>query len=223
MKRYISLFEKKNWIPIKISNFLCLEEEVRIPDLMKHSGMSDFSNKFRKETGKIMGSTTKQYKLVQAKFNISKDYVTFIWLTERTKKFKDNFLSKVVDPNTFKLKNDTVYQIEIRVYDVFKYLKTSPDYPKVTNADIEYILMNNPIKLFDDTPSFHWQGGNFNLSVLGGSLHPTDIPPKHWDKYHGEGQVFLSKHSSRILASIKFFVPIMRQMIQGFLQKKKSK
>jgi hypothetical protein len=191
-----------------------MQEDIKISDLMK-SSMSAFTRKFNKETNKLMGNPTNHSKLVQAKANKKKDYIDFFWVTERTPKYKDNFNMRVVNPKTWKLHKDNLYTIQMRVFGIFELLKQEK---KLSDADIETALMLCNIKVFSDVPAWHYQGGNYNLSILNGSLFPTDIPPTYWNKFHHSDQ-FLDKHSAGIFQSIKFYIPQMRQIIKKSLNK----
>jgi hypothetical protein len=193
-----------------------IKEDIQISDLMKAS-MSAMTRKFNKETNKLMGNPTNHSKLVQAKVNRKKGYIDFYWVTERTPKYDDNFNTKVVNPKTWTLHKDNLYTIQLRLLDILPLLKQEKE---LSNEDIETAIMLCKVKVWDDTPMFHFQGANFNLSLLGGSLYPTDIAPKYWNKYHHSDQ-FLSKHSAGIFQSIKFYIPQMRQIIKKILKGKK--
>ena len=200
-------------------------EEVAFKDLYKKA-MSDLTKYFAKETNKLMGSPTRHSKLIQAKFNPKKDYVTFIFATERTPKYKDNFNLGAVDSKTFKIMKDNLYTIEIRILNFFTLLQEELNndiyQQEITNNSIENVLKSAYIKIWSDVPSFHWQGGNYNLSQLDGSIYPTDIPPKHWNNYH-KGKQILDKHSAGIINSYKFYIPQMRMIIKKYLGVTKKK
>ena len=198
---------------------ITLDEDLRLSDLMKSASMSAFTKKFAKETNKLMGNATKRAKIVSVKVNKKKDYVTFTWLTERTPKYKDNFHTQVSDPNKdFQLKKDNLYTIQIRFLDFFKLLNTRPDKTNITDKDIEDVLTNANVQVWSDVPAFHWMGMNYNMSMFDASIYPTTIEPKYWNKYHNADQL-LDKHSAGILNSIKFYIPMMRQMIKKYLKK----
>jgi len=205
---------------VKRYNYLLLKqftESLRLSDLMKSASMSDFTKKFSKETNKLMGNATNRAKLTQMKVNKAEDTVTFIWLTERTPKYKDNFHTMVSNPDKdFALQQDNLYEIDIKFLDFFKLLDTRPDENEVTNKDIEDVLNVCDIQIWSDVPSFHWQGANYNLSMFDASIHPTTIAPKYWDKFHNENQL-LDKHSASIINSIKFWIPQMRMSIKKYM------
>jgi len=193
-------------------------EEIRLSDLKKSAGMSNFTKKFAKETNRLMGNPTNHSKLVDMKVNKSQDYITFTWVTERTPKYEDNFNMEVVNPKTWKFHKDNLYTIQIRILDFFKLLKTMPKYRKnkITKQDIKDVLEVADVKIWSDVPAFHWQGANYNLSMFDGSIYPTSIAPEHWDKYHNSDQL-LDKHSAGIINSIAFYIPQMTQSIRKFM------
>ena len=69
--------------------------------------------------------------------------------------------------------------------------------------------------------AFHWQGSNYWLSQLDGSIFPTDIEPKVWNapNLHGDGQNFLCKHLYGIIRQISFFGNQMASMADKELRK----
>ena len=100
MKRYIRI---KRWT-----------EGLRLSDLSKNAGLSDFAEPFRKETTKLLGKSVNVVKLVDAKLDIENDWITYTFLTERTPKYNDKKQPmKAVDPSDFELKKDNLYTIEI--------------------------------------------------------------------------------------------------------------
>ena len=70
--------------------------------------------------------------------------------------------------------------------------------------------------MFSTSPSFHWTSPNYFLSQLDGSIYPTDIAPKVWDKIRGES--FLDKHLAQLFSSIDFFIPQMAQKLNSKLR-----
>lgn len=196
-------------------------EDIYFKDLIKNKGISFFTKKFKKETDKLMGSAARHSKLVQAKVNKSKDYIDFFWVTERTptERYKDKFNLMAVTPLNWKLHKDNLYTIQIRLFNVFKQLEQIPP-EQITNNTIEKLLLNSQIKIWSDVPAFHYQGMNYHLSKVNGSIYPTNIKAKHWDKYHN-GEQLLDKHTQGIINAIKFYIPQMRQILKSYLIKNK--
>ena len=199
-------------------------ENIRFSDLMNMASLSDFTRDYNKETNKLMGNPTNHTKLRGMKINKEEGYVTFVWKTKRTPKYKKGTPMKAVDPLTLELKPARLYTIEIRILKFFEWLNTAPD--KITNKDIEDVLKVADIQIWDSTPMWQFQGGNYNLSLFNGSIRPETRSPEVWNnlvskygKTHNENQ-FLSKHSAGVVNSIKFYIPQMRQMIKSYLKSK---
>ena len=194
-----------------------LHENLRLSDLTKNMGLSDFSKPFAKETNKLMGNAPSHSKLVQTKINKEKDYVTFMWVTARTPKYPNNQKMQAVDPENFELKPSPFYTIEIRILDFFKLLQQRANEEDITDKDIEDVMYKADIQIWDSTPSFQYQGSNYILTMFDAAIHPETREPKRWNKYHDDNN-FLSKHGAQILTNIKFYLPQMRQMIKKYLR-----
>jgi len=119
-----------------------------------------------------------------------------------------------VDPETFNLtKNRSkTYEIQIKVLDFLDWLDVFSE-QKVTESDMKEILDTADIQVFSTSPSFHYQGFNYWLSQLDGSIYPTTIKPQRWDKIHGDGDAFVDKHLYGLMRQIKFFRNQMASMI----------
>ena len=208
----------KKYSRLKFYKTIRLDEELKLSDLMKSASMSAFTRKFNKETNKLMGNPTNHSKLVKMRVNRKKDYVTFFWLTERTPKYDDNFNTMVSNPKkNFALQKDNLYTIEIRFLNFFKLLGTKPkEQGDITNKDIEEVIQNCDLQVWDDTPSYEFQGCNYNMTMFNAAIYPEERPPNYWNKFHNENQ-FLSKHSAGIVNSIKFYIPQMRMIIKKYL------
>ena len=191
-----------------------LLEDVYFQDLMQNKGLSSFTKHYKKETDALMGAPTKHSKLIQTRFNEKKDYITFIFLTERTPKYKDNFNLQSVSSSNFKLQKDNLYTIKIRLLHIFEQLKQLQN---ITNQDIENLLFNSQIQIWSDNPSFQYQGMNYNITQLDGAIYPENRPPRYWNKFH-KGNQLLDKHTQGIINSIKFYIPQMRQIIKKYLK-----
>ena len=190
-----------------------LDEDFTLPDLMNNKGLSSFSKKFKKETDSLMGPASQHTKYVQMKVKRKAGTITFIFLTERTPKYKDNFHTTVTRTDKWKLGQDNLYTIEIKFLDLLNQVKNNPD---LTNKEIDELFLKSRIQIWSDVPAFHWQGGNYYMSINDASINPTSIPPKHWDKKH-HGEQLLDKHTQGVINSIKFYIPQMRQTLKKYL------
>jgi len=72
-------------------------------------------------------------------------------------------------------------------------------------------LWNTDMAIWSNSPSFHWQGFNYNLSQLHAAIYPTDIAPEKWDKVHGAA--LIDKHLFDLFIHIKFFLNQMSSSI----------
>ena len=209
--------KEKRWVTIKFDK---LEEELRLSDFQKHAGLSDFTKKFKNIRQKKKGPSPKSARLVKLIVNRSKDYVTFVFYSSPT----DTPTAKVVNPKSgFKIGGEKPwYRQEIRILDFFKWAKTTPGYKsakQLSLKELKDIFKVASIQVFCNDPSFHWQSFNWVLSQFDASIHPTDIAPKHWNKYHNDNG-FVCKHLSMILNSIDFWLSPMASMLNNYLKRK---
>jgi hypothetical protein len=79
-------------------------------------------------------------------------------------------------------------------------------------------LWNTDMAIWSNSPSFHWQGFNYNLSQLRAAIEPTDIAPQRWDKVHGNA--LIDKHLFDLFIHIKFY---LNQMAGSLLNKIRNK
>jgi len=207
---YKSIY-KKNWITLK------LEEDLRLSDLKKHSGISDFTKRWKDERQGIKGAGNTSAKLIRMKVNRNKDYITFVFYSSPTY----DLAARVVKPDSnFKLNGEKpFYTQEIRILDFFKWAETTPNYDEksLTNEDVKEILNSASIQVFCNDPSFHWQGDNYIISQFNASIHPTSIAPKRWNQYHNDDN-FVCKHLSLLLNSIDFWLNPMTSMLNKYLK-----
>ena len=195
-------------------------QELKIADLTKNQGISDFTKPFKNELTKLKGSGATAAKLADIKYNLTNDYVTFIFLTERTPKYKDNFNLKAVDPNTWTFQDDNLYQIHIRFKGIFRKITDFSKKRRYISQDtIKNLLRKCEILIWSDIPSFQFQGSNYLLSQLSAAIHPTDIPPKYWQRFH-KNKNLLDKHTQNIINSMGFWLNPMATSILKLYKKK---
>jgi hypothetical protein len=196
-----------------------LQENLRISDLQKHAGTSDFTYSFMKDRQKIKGAGNKSAKLVKIKVNKNKDWVTFVFLSEPTYTF--NTKAVQLTTNDKRMKIDNLYTQQIRILNIFSLLKSNPNFKsfkEVTIKEIKEVLKSADVQVSCDDPSFWWQGDAWVLTQFDASIFPCDIEPKHWRKHHFDNN-YVCKHLSLILNSIDFYIPIMAGMIYKYLNK----
>ena len=195
-------------------------QELKIADLTKNQGISDFTKPFKNELTKLKGSGATAAKLADIKYNLTNDYITFIFLTERTPKYKDNFNLKAVDPNTWTFQDDNLYQIHIRFKGIFRKITDFSKKRRYISQDtIKNLLRKCEILIWSDIPSFQFQGSNYLLSQLSAAIHPTDIPPKYWQRFH-KNKNLLDKHTQNIINSMGFWLNPMATSVLKLYKKK---
>lgn len=205
----------KRYKPIYIERF---SEELRLSDLRKHAGTSDFTDDWRKKRQKIKGSGAKSVKIKSMKVNRKKDYITFVFTSEPTY----TPTAKAVNTNNFEInKNVNVYTQQLRILDFFKWADTKPGYEEkeMTIKEIKEILEIANLQVFCNCPSYHWQGMNYVTSLFDASIYPTSIAPKRWDKFHNDDS-FTCKHLDILISQgLNIYINNMTGMINKYIQK----
>ncbi len=210
--------KRKPYIPINRNR---IAEELRLSDLAKNAGMSDFTLDFRKERNKIMKPENVTAKLIDCDVDSKNDHVTFIFLTPATEKYTPGHKFKKVVPagSDFKIEDNPskTYEIHIRILDFFSLLNTSPD--EITEQDFKDVLEVANISIWADSPDFQYQGMNYHMSMFNASIYPTDRPPLEWndkvnqhDNKHN-GNQFVGKHVGGLLNQFKFWINPMKNMV----------
>jgi hypothetical protein len=92
----------------------------------------------------------------------------------------------------------------------------------ITEDDISTIFEVCDIRLWSDSPAFHYQGSNYHLSQLDAALYPTNIKPRQWDDKH-KGDNFVDKHLASLIDAVPSFFGQMAQRLQDLLNKKRIK
>lgn len=190
-------------------------EELSLLDFSRMNIASPTSSMYAAERRKIMGQSTQSTKLIQSKLDNSTDSITFYFLTEATEKYGPSHNFKDVNPNQgFNLELDPskTYEIHLRFEGVSSLAKA-----EITVQACKSFLWNTDFAIWSNSPSFHWQGFNYNLSQLDAAIYPTSIAPKKWDKVHGEA--LIDKHLIDLFIHVKFF---MNQMASSLFNKVKT-
>lgn len=205
--------------PLRYQESQLLVEDMTLKDFKSAEAMSKMTQRFAKERRKTMGGENIASKFVNVIFSVSEDWVEFQFLSDATATDKN---PKEVDPNDFsmRLNPSRTYEIYIRVEKFFTWIfQTLPNGQSVSREDIKTVMENNPCKIWCNSPAFHWQGCNSNLTQVGAALHPTSIEPKFWnqEKYHGQ-TYFLDKSSGSLIRQIDFFMNPMASMLNKKLK-----
>lgn len=206
-----------------------LKEWVNLSTLASPDAMSDFTKRTRKERNKAVKAENYTAKFDDCELN-SDGSVLFTFTTTATVPiYPVAYTFGQANPdNDFKIESnpDKKYTLFVKILDFMKWLKeTRPDYlelEKITWKEIRDVLEVAYIQVYSTSPSFHWQGCNFWLSQLDGSLYPTDIAPKKWNAthLHGDGNAFVDKHLGGFLRQMKFFYNPMASMLQKRMKDK---
>lgn len=212
-----------------------LREFVTLKDLKAPEAMSDFTRNTRAQRKQAMkddgkGSDEQFYaSLLECEVDEVDDSVTFKFLTEATEPiYPPNSKFKQTDPTkNFSLEGNPskTYEIHIKILEFFTWLKgTRPDddTSDISRQEIIDVLDVANIQVFSNDPSFHWQGINYFLSQIDGSIYPTNIAPKVWNAphLHGDGQAFVTKHIAGVFNQIGFFEQQMASMLTKRLREK---
>ena len=218
------LTDPKNQIPRVVEESIekpyepKLDEWVTLKDLNTPDTISAFTKHTRDVRSGYLGGENRTAKLINCVYNPQADHLTFIFKTEATvPAYPKTATFKKANPTlNFSLSNnpDKTYYIHIRILDFMRWLKgTRPDELEgqpISWKEIKDVLDVAYIQLWSSSPSFHWQGMNYNLSQIDGAIYPTDIAPKVWDKIHGDA--FLDKHTYGLIRQIGFFGNQMASM-----------
>jgi hypothetical protein len=206
-----------------------LNEWVTLAALASSDAMSNFTKRTRKQRNTAVKAENYTAKPIDCELNDDGSVLFIFETTATTPIYPDDYEFGQVNPeNNFAIEKnpDKKYTIYIKILDFMKWLKeTRPDYletKKITWKEIRDVLEVAYIQVFSTSPSFHWQGISYWLSQLDGSLYPTDIKPKFWnrDDLHGDGNAFVDKHLGGLLRSFKFFYNPMASMIQKRMKDK---
>ena len=212
-----------------------LLEFVTLYDLADKGNMSAFTGVWRKDRNRTMGGENTTAKLVDCFLSEADNSVVFSFRTEATslkgKDVDDNIASDYkfydgdkgqTDKKTFDIKKNISksYELQIKILEFFDWLDVFEG-EKVTPKNMKDILETSNVQVFSTSPSFHWQGMNFNLSQMDGSAYPTDISNPIWGPRHGDKSgYFLDKHLNGLLRQIKFFMNPMASMLSSKIKAK---
>jgi hypothetical protein len=107
----------------------------------------------------------------------------------------------VVNPPDFSLrsKRKDFYSMTVKV-EGYAPAGTSPD-------ELMSALDGCNIYLYNENPSFYFQGFAYNLTQLDACLYPCNIKPERWDKHHGD--TFLDKHSAAFFINFDRYRPLV--------------
>ena len=197
-----------------------LEENLRLSDLKKHAGISNFTKPFMKDRQRIKGAGAKSSKIKSMKVNTKKDYITFVFTSEPT---YNKTSMAIAFPDVETEKKVRAYTQEIRILDFFALAETKPGYIKneISPQEIKEILNASDCQVSCNCKSFQMQGFNAILTTFDASIYPELRLPKRWDKYHNDDS-FVCKHLSILITSgLNIYTNNMASMVTKYLKGKK--
>lgn len=222
--------QKDKTIPLMLLSHPLIREFVTLADLADASAMSGFTDTWRKDRNRVMGAENITAKLIDCFIDESDKSVTFAFLTESTElgtkepnpnidspyRFYSSPKGETDPENDFDVSRNRsrTYEVQIKILDFFDWLKTHPEEKDITTKDMKEILEVSNVQVFSNSPSFHWQGMNYNLSQIDASIYPTDIPNPEWGPRHGDASgYFVDKHLGGLLRQMQFFLNPMSSML----------
>jgi hypothetical protein len=236
LKKYPN-FESVDPQPIRIQGKL--KEFVTLYDLADKGNVSDFTLVWRNDRNRTMGQENRTAKLIDCFIDEADKSVTFAFLTEATElnghepnedidsDYREYPLPKgEADPEqnfSVKVNRSKTYEMQIKILDVLGeegWISTFNG-ETIGNREMKEILEVSNVQIYSTSPSFHWQGANYNCSQLDASIYPTNIGNPVWGPRHGNSSgYFLDKHLYGLLRSIKFWINPMAAMLTRKLRER---
>ena len=207
-----------------------LDEWITLRALQNSASVDSFTRHFQTIRRGAVGAENITAKPLNVFYDEKRDFMRFTFITTATVPvYPPQTKFKKTDPKkNFNLERnpDKQYHMQIQILDFMKWLKdTRPDEmadQPITRKEIKDVLDVAYVQVWCSCPALHWQGSNYNLSILDGSIHPTDIAPHYWNQphLHGDGENFLCKHLAGFVNQIDFFLNPMAAMATKVLKQK---
>jgi hypothetical protein len=196
-------------------------EDMHVDDFKTDAAVSAMTQKFRNQRKQLLGRENIAVRLIGFRFDQKQDWIQFVFRSTSTpntptKQDANPQADFSLQPNPAK-----VYTLLLQFDDFFTWmLDTLPDGQALTLKDMKDAIRVCPVKFWSNSPAFHWQGTNFQLSQLDAAIYPTNIAPQFWNqpKYHGDNNL-LDKHLMALLRYLSFFLNNMTAMANKNLQK----
>jgi hypothetical protein len=196
-------------------------EEMHVEDFKSDAAVSAMTQKFRNQRKQLVGRENIAVRLVGVRFDQKQDWIQFMFRSTST---PNTPTKQDANPQAnFKLQPNPnkVYTLLLQFDDFFTWmLDTLPDGQTLTLKDMKDAIRVCPVKFWSNSPAFHYQGTNFQLTQLDAAIYPTNIAPQFWNqpKYHGDNNL-LDKHLMALLRYLSFFLNNMTAMANKNLQK----
>lgn len=200
-----------------------LLEDITLQQLQR-APISPSIKAFSQERLDMQGPVSKNTRLIAITYNANTDIMIFKFKsTATTNKYPDTH--NYADVNPVSAPPFTMENNPTATYDVwlgfYPFRGTLEDLifseTDLTESNVREAFKICKIKLWSNSPSFHYQGFNYNLSKIDGALFPTNQMPTKWDKIHGDS--LLDKHTLQVVTTLPFYVS---QMAQAVIQKIKK-
>lgn len=172
----------------------------------------------------IQGNANKNTKFISSE--IDGNDIIFKFLLEATEMYDDDHIYYEVDPVTKEKKPNPskTYELWIKMLNILG----NNGWLEALKINLENVTGDNIKELFDvadiqwwvNDPSFLYQGFQYWLTQLDSSIFPEDRKPKRWDKIHGDGQAFSTKHMSQVIDQLPFFQNQMSSSLTKLLRDK---
>jgi hypothetical protein len=196
-------------------------EDMHVEDFKTDAAVSAMTQKFRNQRKQLLGQENIVVRLIGFNFDQKQDWIQFMFRSTST---PNTPTKQDANPQAnFKLQANPnkVYTLLLQFDQFFTWmLDTLPDGQALTLKDMKDAIRVCPVKFWSNSPAFHWQSTNYNLTQLGAAIYPTNIAPKFWNQpqYHGDNNL-LDKHLMALLRYLSFFLNNMTAMANKNLQK----
>jgi hypothetical protein len=196
-------------------------ETMVVDDFKTDDAVSAMTRKFRNQRKQLLGRENMIVKLVGVNFDQQQDWIQFMFRSTST---PNTPTKQDANPQAnFKLQPNPnkVYTLLLQFDGFFTWmLDTLPDGQALALKDMKDAIRVCPVKFWSNSPAFHYQGSNYQLSQLDAAIYPTNIAPQFWNQpqYHGDNNL-LDKHLMALLRYLSFFLNNMTAMANKNLQK----
>lgn len=207
-----------DWLFLKKEDKHKFVEGLKLSDLTKHSGISNFTKPFMIDRRKIKGTGNRSAKLIDCVLNEKENWVMFQFLSEPTYNEEEPIWKETDPKKRFQLIKTKTYEQDIKILGIFDWLKAFEG-SELTIKDLKDILKISEIQVWCYCPMQWWQGVSYYLTQeFDGSVYPNNIKPERWNVPHNNGDGLICKHLDLIFSSISFFINPMTSMLNKKLK-----
>jgi len=207
--------------------------EITLPELRNQDKyLSDLTKKYKGIRKGVQGQGVKNTKFIESELIKETGSAIFRFLVEATeegdKKMDANLPKKQYDFDKGELVNNPshLYEIQIQVDNIFPN-KSFKDisWLEVFDGDITIDSLKEifdvaDVRLSSNDPSFQFQGFNYRLTQIDGSIYKENRPDKFWVTKHGSN-AYLTKHLAQVMDKGTFEV-FFNQMVSSLKKKLKE-